>query len=105
MPRQSQTMEVKIKLSIDRIDRASQMLKAIAHPIRLSILDILESGGKYCVSEIHEALNIEQAVASQHLKILKDKDVIDSEKDGKHCYYFLKHKALGKIVECVQSCE
>lgn len=94
-----------ITLSIARIDRASEMLKAIAHPIRLSILDILESGGRYCVTEIHEALQIEQAVASQHLRILKEKDVIDSEREGKHCYYFLKQKALGKIINCVQNCE
>ncbi len=98
-------MEATISMSIDKIDRASQMLKAIAHPIRLSILDILESGERYCVSDIQEALGVEQAVASQHLKILKEKDVIDSEKEGKHCFYYLKHKALGKIVECVQNCQ
>tara|TARA_Y100000813_G_C23877233_1_gene218587 strand:+ start:157 stop:402 length:246 start_codon:yes stop_codon:yes gene_type:complete len=81
------------------------MLKAIAHPIRLSILDLLESGQKLCVTQIHETLGIEQAVASQHLKILKEKGVLDSEKEGKHCFYYLKQKALGRIIECVQNCE
>jgi DNA-binding transcriptional ArsR family regulator len=80
------------------------MLKAIAHPMRISILSLLEGGKRLTVTEIHEFLKIEQSTTSHHLGILKDKGVLSSKRDGKNTYYFLKHNSLGHIVECVSKC-
>ena len=68
-------MEFK-ELNPENLERAASMLKAIAHPVRISIVGCLEDGGKKTVTEIHKQLGIEQSTASHHLGILKDKGVI-----------------------------
>ena len=68
-------MEFK-ELNPENLERAAGMLKAIAHPVRISIVGCLEDGGKKTVTEIHKQLGIEQSTASHHLGILKDKGVI-----------------------------
>ncbi|UCG28895.1 MAG: helix-turn-helix transcriptional regulator [Bacteroidales bacterium] len=96
---------MKIKdLTSEQLEKAANMLKAIAHPMRIAILTYLEEGKKLTVTEIHELLNIEQSTTSHHLGILKDKGVLSSKREGKNTYYFLKHDNLRQIVECVSKC-
>jgi len=91
-------------LTSDKLEQASEMLKAIAHPIRISILYILKDGGKMTVTQIHNNLGIEQPATSHHLGILKEKGVLCSKRDGKNTYYFLRHMVLGQILDCINSC-
>jgi DNA-binding transcriptional ArsR family regulator len=91
-------------LTPEQLEKASNMLKAIAHPLRIAILNHLENGKKLTVTEIHELLNIEQSTTSHHLGILKDKGVLASQREGKNTYYYLKHDNLASIVECVSKC-
>ncbi len=91
-------------LTPEQLEKAANMLKAIAHPMRIAILNYLEEGKKLTVTEIHELLNIEQSTTSHHLGILKDKGVLSSKRDGKNTYYFLKHSNLRQIVDCVSEC-
>ena len=87
--------------NIDQLDVAAEMLKAIAHPMRMAILDLLEDGKMLTVTEIHEKLNIEQSSTSHHLGILKSKGVLASRRKGKNTFYFLKHSKLSNILEVV----
>lgn len=96
-------MEFK-ELSPESLERAANMLKAIAHPVRISIIGCLEDGGKKTVTEIHTQLGIEQSTASHHLVILKDRGVLASKREGKNTLYFLKHENLKTILSSVSSC-
>ena len=91
-------------LTPEQLEGAANMLKAIAHPMRIAILSYLEDGKKLTVTEIHELLKIEQSTTSHHLGILKDKGVLSSKREGKNTYYFLKHSNLSNIVNCVSKC-
>jgi DNA-binding transcriptional ArsR family regulator len=91
-------------LTPEQLERAANMLKAIAHPMRIAILNHLEDGKHLTVTEIHELLGIEQSTTSHHLGILKDKGVLTSKREGKNTYYFLKHDNLSNIVECISKC-
>ncbi|MFP4487699.1 MAG: ArsR/SmtB family transcription factor [Bacteroidales bacterium] len=95
----------KLKLQPDQLERAANMLKAIAHPMRIAIIGFLEEGESLSVTEIHEKLGIEQSTTSHHLGILKDKGVLVSRRDGKKTYYSLKHENLKNIIDCVSMCE
>jgi DNA-binding transcriptional ArsR family regulator len=96
---------MKIKeLEPEKLEQAANMLKAIAHPMRIAILGYLEDGKKLTVTEIHELLQIEQSTTSHHLGILKDKGVLSSKREGKNTYYFLKHCSLSNIVDCISNC-
>jgi DNA-binding transcriptional ArsR family regulator len=92
------------ELDVDKLETASNMLKAIAHPMRIAILKHLEGGRKLTVTEIHQLLNIEQSTTSHHLGILKDKGVLCSKREGKNTYYYLKHDILSQIVDCLSKC-
>ena len=96
-------MEYK-ELSPESLERAASMLKAIAHPVRITIVGCLEDGKKRTVTEIHKQLGIEQSTASHHLGILKDKGVLASKREGKNTWYYLKHENLKTILYCVSSC-
>jgi DNA-binding transcriptional ArsR family regulator len=91
-------------LKIDQLEKAASMLKAIAHPMRIAILNHLENGKRMTVTEIHEKLKIEQSTTSHHLGILKDKGVLSSKRDGKNTYYFLRDENLSKIMDCINKC-
>jgi len=97
------TMKIK-DLDANQLDRAASMLKAIAHPMRIAILNHLEDGKRLTVTQIHNLLNIEQSTTSHHLGILKDKGVLASQREGKNTFYFLKHDSLRNIVDCVSRC-
>lgn len=93
-----------INLSTDRLEKTSAMLKAMAHPMRIAILKLLEQEGKLTVSEIHMSLNMEQSTTSHHLGILKDKSILKSERNGKNTFYFLRNENLQHIVDCIGKC-
>ncbi len=92
------------KLTPEQLEKSANMLKAIAHPIRIAILSYLEDGKKLTVTEIHKLLGIEQSTTSHHLGILKDKGVLASQREGKNTFYYLKYNSLAYIVECVSKC-
>ena len=92
-------------IELNKLETASEMLKAIAHPIRISIVALLSGNKKLNVTEIYKELNIEQAVASHHLGVLKNKDILSSEKNGKNCFYSLKHQRISQIIECINNCQ
>lgn len=91
-------------LNPENLEKAANMLKAMAHPIRISIVGYLEDGKKHTVTEIHKQLGIEQSTASHHLVILKDRGVLASKRDGKNTWYFLKHQNLKTILNSVSEC-
>jgi len=96
-------MEFK-ELTSENLERAASMLKAIAHPIRISIVGCLEDGKRRTVTEIHKHLNLGQSTTSHHLGILKDRGVLSSKREGKNTWYFLKHENLKTVLSCVSSC-
>jgi len=93
-----------IQIKPENLERAANMLKAMAHPVRIMIIDSLEDGKEHTVTEIHRKLGIEQSVTSHHLGILKDKGVLASRRIGKNTYYFLKHENIRTLLVCINSC-
>lgn len=91
-------------LTIDQLEKASDILKALAHPMRIQILQFLENGKRFSVKEIHKSLNLEQSTTSHHLGILKSKGILGSKRAGKNTYYFVKNENLSVIIECINKC-
>lgn len=78
-----------------------ELLKVIAHPVRIKILDELIRGVK-CVSDLEEFLEISQPNVSQHLSILRTYGVIDYYMDGRLRCYFLKDPIIPEIIEVLK---
>lgn len=87
-----------------KVEKASSMMRAIAHPLRLAILGHLSDGQECTVSQIHVLLNVGQSTASHHLGIMKDKGILVSRREGKNKIYRIKNPDLKKLVECISVC-
>ncbi|MFW6019233.1 MAG: ArsR/SmtB family transcription factor [Bacteroidales bacterium] len=92
-------------LDIVKLEDAASKLRSMAHPMRIAIISLLEDQPKMNVTEIYEQLKIEQASASHHLNILKNKGILEARRNGKNTYYSLKQHSIAQIIECVQKCE
>ena len=93
-----------LEININKLEMAASKLRAISHPMRIAIIDLLADGNRLSVTEIYEALGIEQATASHHLNILKNKNVLLSKREGKKIYYNLRNMTLTEILECINRC-
>jgi len=71
---------------MDSYETQSEFLKAISHPTRLAILDILRDG-EQCVCHMEATLGLRQAYISQQLMILKEAGLVESRRDGLNLYY------------------
>ena len=94
----------KVTLDIEKLEMAASKLRAIAHPMRIAIIDLLTVNPKMTVTEIYENLNLEQASASHHLNILKSKGLLESKRNGKMIYYSLKFDHLTALIDCINRC-
>jgi DNA-binding transcriptional ArsR family regulator len=94
----------KRQLQLEKLEIAASMLRAMAHPMRIAIVDLLTVNKRLTVTEIYERLGIEQASASHHLNILKNKGLLESKREGKMIFYSLKHNRLAEIIECLDRC-
>ncbi len=92
-------------LDIVKLEEAAGKLRSIAHPMRIAIIGLLEERERMNVTEIYEQLKIEQAAASHHLNILKNKGILQSRRNGKNTYYSLKQQSVAQIIDCVKKCE
>ena len=91
-------------IDLEKLESAASKLRAMSHPMRIAIIDLLAKDNKLSVTEIYEKLKIEQATASHHLNILKNKGVLNSKREGKKIFYSLKNVTLTEIIECINRC-
>ena len=81
-------------------EHVAEVLKALAHPVRLQIVDALGSGEK-CVSDIVKAVGGKQSVTSQQLNMMKDKGVLSCRRDGSRVFYRIENKNAIKLLSCI----
>lgn len=93
-----------LDINIDKLEMAAGKLRAISHPMRIAIIELLSQGKPLSVTEIYKSLDIEQATASHHLNILKSKNVLVSRREGKKIFYDLRSHTLTEIIECINRC-
>ena len=75
-------------LDQDTATKRSETLKALGHPIRLRIVDLL-AASEQCVGDIAKHLEVDSAIVSQQLKILRLSGLVQAERRNGHSYYSL----------------
>ena len=78
-------------------ERLALRLKALAHPARLRIVQVLAARGTCVCGEIVDVLPLAQATVSQHLKVLKDAGLLQGTFDGPRSCYCLDAAALSEL--------
>ena len=84
----------------DTLYKVAILLKAVSHPIRLQIVNILMNGECH-VGELERVLGTTQSTTSQQLNNLKYAGVVKSRKDGNKVYYSLANDSIKKIVKSI----
>ncbi len=84
--------------------RIAEVLKAVAHPLRVRIVAILCRGEQH-VSALAEALDAPQAIVSQQLRILRLHDLVAATRQDGFAYYRLAEPQLRSLVSCMEKCE
>ena len=77
-------------------DQARQLLKALADPIRLDVVQVLTAGER-CVCELTEQLGLAQSRLSFHLRVLREAGLIQAREQGRWVYYSLRNEAIEQL--------
>jgi len=85
-----------------RLKAKANVLKAMAHPSRLLIVDELAKRER-CVCELREMVGADMSTVSKHLTVLKQAGIVTDEKRGSMVFYRLRVPCLGKLNETVES--
>jgi DNA-binding transcriptional ArsR family regulator len=75
----------------------ARFFRALAHPTRIRILEILARGER-TVQELQEALTLEQPIVSQQLAVLRNQDIVTAQKEGLSVRYALRDPLIGELL-------
>jgi len=89
------------RIDQQRLERAAEVLKTVAHPVRLRIVELLE-GGQKSVTELKELLGVTQPLTSQHLSQMRMRGVLGSRRDGAQVYYSIANPDVVKVIHCIR---
>jgi ArsR family transcriptional regulator len=92
----------KVVFNNEKLHYSSELMRALAHPLRLKILEFIDRQGSINVNKIYNTLNIEQSITSQHLKILKMAGVVHAEKSGKFVTYEIDYEVINRADKAVK---
>lgn len=89
------------KEHMEIINDKANLIKAMAHPIRLCVLDQLIKNGEKNVTEIVDCMDVTQSNLSQHLSKLRDLGIVESRKEANQVYYACNRKDVISIVNSI----
>jgi ArsR family transcriptional regulator len=79
-------------------ERIGLVAKALGDPIRIQLVDVLRKhAGKVCVCELVPLFDLSQPTVSHHLKVLREAEIVDSERRGLWAYYYVRPGALEEL--------
>jgi DNA-binding transcriptional ArsR family regulator len=86
-----------------RYEGRAAIIKAVAHPTRLFIVDELGRAGEKCVCELTRLIGADMSTVSKHLALLKNAGLITDDKRGNQVYYRLRVPFILEFFRCVES--
>lgn len=89
--------------SLAKYEVRAKIIKAMAHPTRLFLVDELARSGRRCVCELTEMVGADMSTVSRHLAILKGVGIVEDERRGAQVFYRLRVRCVLNFFECVES--
>ncbi len=87
-------------MEMESLEHAAECLRTIAHPCRLRIIELLLRKERP-VGELAEACAIPSHMASEHLRLLKDRGLLKNRREGRKVFYSVAEPMLANIIDCV----
>jgi len=88
-------------LNESKLSKSADVLRAVTHPLRMQLLEFIDQHEKINVNRIYNTLNLEQSITSQHLRILRNSDLVNTQRDGKFIFYSVNYDKLNRVVGSV----
>jgi ArsR family transcriptional regulator len=86
-----------------RYSARAKVIKALAHPTRLFMVDELSRRGKRCVCDLTDMVGADISTVSRHLAILKNAGIIGDERRGTQIFYEAKIVGIGNLLKCFET--
>ncbi|AEE49878.1 MAG TPA: metalloregulator ArsR/SmtB family transcription factor [Haliscomenobacter sp.] len=93
----------KVGINPEKLEAASELLRALAHPLRLQIIDFIDQSDAINVNKIYNTLKLEQSITSQHLRVLRTTDLVSTERDGKFIHYRVDYDKIDQTVKAIRN--
>jgi len=90
------------KMGSSKSQTKASVIKALAHPVRLALVEMLDRGEK-CVCELVEAVDAERTSVSKHLAILKNTGIISDRREGVSIFYRLEVPCILRFLDCIDA--
>jgi ArsR family transcriptional regulator len=87
----------------DKLQESSELLRALTHPLRMQILEFIDSQDHINVNKIYNTLNLEQSITSQHLRILRNAGIVETTRDGKYIFYSINYEKVKSAMEAIDT--
>ena len=88
-------------IPMEALAEAAECLRTLAHPVRLRIVQLLLQGD-HTVGELAEACGLPSHMASEHLGLMRDRGLLQSERQGRFIYYRVAEEGLASIMQCIE---
>lgn len=95
--------KTKVTFSSEKLNVSSSVLRALAHPLRLKILQFIDANDGINVNKIYNTLQIEQSITSQHLRIMRNAGVLQTSKQGKFVFYNIDYPTVSRAEKAVNT--
>ena len=92
-----------LSLYTDQLDIASSLLRALAHPLRLKLLSVIDENSSIEVKRIYNLLKIPQSSASQHLGVLLKVGLVRKERNGQNFIYSINYNKLSDVEKTIKA--
>jgi ArsR family transcriptional regulator len=86
-----------------KYEARARIMKALAHPARLLIVDALATERERCVCDLTQLVGSDMSTVSRHLSQLKSAGIVEDEKRGLMVFYRLRVKCLGGLFGCIEA--
>lgn len=93
----------KIEIDEEKLHLASENLRALAHPLRIKILEFIDQNEGISFSEIHSTLKLDESITSQHIRILSFSGMIETRRNGKFITYKVNYQKIAKCTRAIDA--
>lgn len=95
--------KAKVTINNEKLQESAEILRALAHPLRMRILEFIDKNKTINVNKIYNTLNLEQSITSQHLRILRLAGIVDTTREGKFIHYNINYAKLVNVLKALNS--
>ncbi len=95
--------KAKVNINTEKLQVSSEVLRALAHPLRMKILEFIDKHKTINVNKIYNTLKLEQSITSQHLRILRLAGIVITHREGKFIHYSIDYSKIQNVLKAVDS--